>query len=58
MQEVKCPVCKGKGEYDVHSDAFNVDYTVNCSICAGTGKVQRSLINLGRRRVNKRKKAI
>lgn len=42
MQLVKCPICKGIGQYDSYSDTFKIDYPVKCTLCDGIGKIPRS----------------
>lgn len=50
--DVKCPVCKGKGEYDTDSNFNNekIIYPVKCTYCDGTGKVSKSQTYTGIRR--------
>lgn len=46
---VKCPVCKGKGEYDVIAEDNKQAYPVKCSICDGKGKVEKAATYTGKR---------
>lgn len=42
---VKCPVCKGEGEYEAYSEVYKNNYPVKCTLCSGSGKVERSYIS-------------
>ena len=42
-QIFKCPDCEGKGEFDVESLTYNIEYPVKCDTCFGTGTVSRSI---------------
>lgn len=50
MMQVKCPQCHGNGTYMTHSDYFNIDYPVKCTVCDGSGKVPKGLTQAGRKR--------
>lgn len=49
---VKCPQCQGNGEYDIIAEDIKKPYPVKCSVCDGTGKVEKSYTAY----INKRKK--
>lgn len=53
MKIVKCPVCKGKKEYNTESNfqGEKLIYPVKCSYCEGTGEVPKSMTYTGKRRV-------
>jgi len=40
---VKCPQCHGKGEYNAIAEDNNKPYPVKCTVCEGTGKVEKSM---------------
>jgi len=52
MKEVKCPVCNGKGEYNIIQDyqGLKFDVPVKCDYCNGTGKVDKGATYTGIRK--------
>lgn len=50
---VKCPVCKGKGEYNIIQtwEGKEIETPVKCSYCEGSGKVPKSMTYTGKRRL-------
>lgn len=50
--EVKCPQCNGKGEYEVIQkwEDEEISTPVKCTLCEGTGKVDKSTTYKGVRR--------
>jgi DnaJ-class molecular chaperone len=50
--QVKCPDCKGKGEYNLIQkwEGKEIKTPVKCSLCNGTGKVNKSATYTGIRR--------
>lgn len=50
--KVKCPQCEGKGAYDLVQNWQGEEITtpVKCSLCYGTGKVDKSVTYTGIRR--------
>lgn len=47
---VKCPLCTGKGEYDVVNEQDNTTYPVKCYLCDGAGKVEKSVTQVYRKK--------
>ena len=52
MKEVKCPQCKGKGEYNSiqKHQGIEFDVPVKCDYCNGTGKVDKGATYTGVRK--------
>jgi DnaJ-class molecular chaperone len=50
---VKCPVCKGEGEYNSIQkwEGKEIIVPVKCDVCGGTGEVEKSATYTGKRRV-------